>query len=644
LDLQPIGALLERGLRQARGIKRWSRFFGQSSPRVFVLLAAAAASVAYGVFIFSIAAQEHRALLRAAEFTLAELSAAEARIAQAGKLAEDTLPAPAWPGLRRLFLSEAAALSADQETRAIGRALQQAIAARPGGLRLSSLYYVKTASSGLLIAAVSPVPSTAMVFVLLVPVREILSVWYDTLPRYGALLLGPLLLGWLLLAGFLVLSGRLEIAEAARARSEARLAFAASRSRLGAWRYDLARATWAWSASFWDLLGRPPREAPLSGAEAEAFVHQADRAAFRALATAAEGGRSPLETTLRLLHAEGRFVWLSLKGERSARRAGPALEGIALDVSALKRQEETLRAREAELKETVDALEASRGTLREQTRTLIQLAERYAAERRRAEEAHRAKSEFLANMSHELRTPLNAVIGFSEIMRDELYGSLGDPRYREYAENVCAAARELTALINDILDMSRVDSGHWPLEPKAVDLKAVASEAAKIVDHQAFSAGIGLKLALDGLPTVQADPRALKKVIVNLLSNAIKFTPRGGRVTVSAEADDEAVTLKIVDTGIGIAPEDLPRLGMPFTQLESQLSKQYKGSGLGLALAKSLTELHGGTLTLASVQGGGTTVSVRLPRRAKSAETPIPLRSASAIQAPAPQAAKVQHG
>ncbi len=141
-----------------------------------------------------------------------------------------------------------------------------------------------------------------------------------------------------------------------------------------------------------------------------------------------------------------------------------------------------------------------------------------------------------------------------------------------------------------------------------------------------------LKLALDDVPTVQADPRAIKKVLVNLLSNAIKFTPQGGRVTVSAEADDEAVTLKIVDTGIGIAPEDLPRLGVPFTQLESQLNKQYKGSGLGLALAKSLTELHGGTLTLESVQGGGTTVSVRLPRRAKTAETPIPLRRLAASE------------
>ncbi len=163
----------------------------------------------------------------------------------------------------------------------------------------------------------------------------------------------------------------------------------------------------------------------MSCAEAEAFVHPADRAAIRALVTVAEGGRSPIETTLRLLHVEGRFVWLCLKGERLEKRAGPLLEGIAVDVSALKRQEEMLRAREAELKETVEALEASRGTLREQTRTLILLAERYAAERRRAEEAHRAKSEFLANMSHELRTPLNAVIGFSEIMTSELYGPHG---------------------------------------------------------------------------------------------------------------------------------------------------------------------------------------------------------------------------
>jgi len=642
LSTELFGTLAERAINVMRDFDRWARAFGRGSQRMFILIAAAAASLAYGVFVFAVAAQEHRTLLHASEYTLLELSAAEAKIAQEGKLAEDTLPRPPWPELRRIILSESFAISGDRETEAVSWALKQALAARPKDAPASALYYVDTQSSGLLMTASTPLKNTAMTLVLAVPVKQILSVWYESLPRYAALLFGPLALAWLMLAAFLIQSGRAELAETARARSEAKLAFAAARSRLGAWHYDFARERWLWSASFWDLLGRDQRQEPMERAEVEAFVHPADRAAIGALAAAAETGRSPIETTLRLLHAEGRFVWLCLKGERVEKRTGPVLEGIALDVSALKRQEETLRAREGELKETVEALETSRGTLREQTRTLILLAERYATERRRAEEAHRAKSEFLANMSHELRTPLNAIIGFSEIMRDELYGALGDPRYRDYAENVCAAGRELTALINDILDMSRVDSGHWPLEPKAIDLKAIAGEAAKIVDHQAFVAGVVLKFALDDVPSVQADPRAIKKVLVNLLSNAIKFTPQGGRVTVSAEADDEAVTLKIVDTGIGIAAEDLPRLGVPFTQLESQLNKQYKGSGLGLALAKSLTELHGGTLTLESVQGGGTTVSVRLPRRPKTAETPIPLRTASPAQAQA--SPKAGHG
>jgi two-component system cell cycle sensor histidine kinase PleC len=247
---------------------------------------------------------------------------------------------------------------------------------------------------------------------------------------------------------------------------------------------------------------------------------------------------------------------------------------------------------------------------------LSELARRYEVEKLRAESANRSKSEFLANMSHELRTPLNAINGFSEIMLAEMFGPLGDRRYKDYAQDILNSGQHLLAVINDILDMSKIEAGKMTLSLEPVAVDEIAEEAVRLVRTRAETAGLTLSLDLPQLPEIEADYRALKQVLLNLLSNAVKFTPRGGRISVRAERlGVERLRISVQDTGIGIAPEDLERLARPFEQIESQHAKTQQGTGLGLALSKALLEMHGGTLELASTPGQGTTVSFSLPIR-----------------------------
>jgi two-component system cell cycle sensor histidine kinase PleC len=222
-------------------------------------------------------------------------------------------------------------------------------------------------------------------------------------------------------------------------------------------------------------------------------------------------------------------------------------------------------------------------------------------------------------MSHELRTPLNAINGFSEIMLAEMYGPLGDSRYADYAQDIHNSGQHLLALINDILDMSKIEAGKMTLHFEPLAICDVVEDAARLVRTKADAAGLALEVVVSDLPEVEADYRALKQVLLNLLSNAVKFTPRGGRVRViAAPAEGEGgarVRLSVQDTGIGIAPEDLARLARPFEQIESQQAKTQQGTGLGLALTKSLVEMHGGLLELKSAPGQGTTASFSLPVR-----------------------------
>jgi signal transduction histidine kinase len=238
-----------------------------------------------------------------------------------------------------------------------------------------------------------------------------------------------------------------------------------------------------------------------------------------------------------------------------------------------------------------------------------------------ADAANKAKSEFLAAMSHELRTPLNAVIGFSEVMLKEVFGPLGHERYREYIDSIHGSGTHLLGLINDVLDMSRLDSGELTLSREELKLGDLIGDAVRVITVQAEAAEISLIEDVEPwLPAIRADRRRLRQVIVNLLTNAVKFTPPEGTVRISAFRHGDNLAIQVADTGIGMAPHEIPKALERFGQVDSRLSRKYEGAGLGLPLAKQLTELHGGYLELESAPGTGTKVTVILPSSLISSE------------------------
>jgi signal transduction histidine kinase len=232
-----------------------------------------------------------------------------------------------------------------------------------------------------------------------------------------------------------------------------------------------------------------------------------------------------------------------------------------------------------------------------------------------AEIASRSKSDFLANISHELRTPLNAIIGFSEIMREELFGPLGSPQYREYIGDVFDSAQHLLNVINDILDIAKAEAGKLELIEDEVEIYSIVGAATRLIQERAQRGQIAIRIRLPpGLPTLEADERKLKQILLNLLTNAVKFTPPGGTIEVAgglAETGDFLITVK--DSGIGIAADDIATALAPFGQVDSKLARKYEGTGLGLPLSNAMVKLHGGELTIHSQVGEGTTVTVRLP-------------------------------
>jgi len=231
-----------------------------------------------------------------------------------------------------------------------------------------------------------------------------------------------------------------------------------------------------------------------------------------------------------------------------------------------------------------------------------------------AESANRSKSLFLANMSHELRTPLNAIIGFSEIIQGEMMGPLGDHRYLDYARDIHNAGKHLLEIINDILDMSKIESGKFKLDAEWTDIGELVEGVLHMVRARAREAGLALHAAAAGLPSVFCERRVLRQVLLNLIGNAIKFTPSGGRIDIDAKMTAEGgIMVSVADTGIGIAPQNIPLALTPFGQIELTLSRAHGGVGLGLPLSQRLAELHGGRLQIESAIGRGTTVSVTLP-------------------------------
>ncbi|KQV63851.1 PAS domain-containing sensor histidine kinase [Rhizobium sp. Root1220] len=302
--------------------------------------------------------------------------------------------------------------------------------------------------------------------------------------------------------------------------------------------------------------------------------------------------------------------WLQIN-ERRTRDGG--MVSVGTDITLLKRNQERLRDSERRLMATIGDLSASRQTLESQKSALSIANSNYLAEKERAEAANKAKSEFLANMSHELRTPLNAILGFSEILQDQMFGPLGSAKYDEYSRDIHDSGKHLLNVINDILDMSKIEAGHMRLECETVDLAPLIEESLRFTAIPAAQKNIVIEQRICEGMKLSADRRAMKQILLNLLSNAVKFTDEGGRIAVRTRHTEGAVILTIADTGIGISRAALRKIGQPFEQVQSQYAKSKGGSGLGLAISRSLTTLHGGNMKIRSREAVGTIISLRIP-------------------------------
>ncbi|MBD8553148.1 PAS domain-containing protein [Rhizobium sp. CFBP 8762] len=326
----------------------------------------------------------------------------------------------------------------------------------------------------------------------------------------------------------------------------------------------------------------------------------------------ADPDHSNRSTTTEVQLADER--WLQIN-ERVTRDGG--VVSVGTDITLLKRHQVRLRESERRLMATISDLSASRITLERQKAELSIANANYQAEKERAEAANKAKSEFLANMSHELRTPLNAILGFSEILQNNMFGPLGSGKYDEYAKDIHDSGKHLLNVINDILDMSKIEAGHMQIAPETIDLAPLIEETLRLTTIPAEQKNIRIVQEVSSGLTLTADRRAMKQVLLNLLSNAVKFTNEGGQISLRARKVAGAVTLTIADTGIGIPKRALGKIGYPFEQVQSQYAKSKGGSGLGLAISRSLTRLHGGTMRIASKEKTGTIISVRIPDQAR---------------------------
>jgi len=331
------------------------------------------------------------------------------------------------------------------------------------------------------------------------------------------------------------------------------------------------------------LIGQLPEE--ITGLALASLAHPDEVDAVQAaLMEASYYGRAGTAEA-RLKHKDGHYVWTEIRC-----RPARAIEDAPADIVAVTR-------------------DISRA--KEQEQALVEARDEALA-------ASRAKSRFLANMSHELRTPLNAIIGFSEMTMREMFGPVG-PRYQEYARLVHESGTHLLDLINSVLDMSKIEAGKFELGEELFDLQEAAQSAVRFLKIPAERAGVTVKLDIAAdARLVFADRRAIKQILVNLLSNGVKYTQPGGEVRVSARAR-HGIEIQVEDTGTGISKADLERLGRPFEQVENSEVRAKEGTGLGLALVKSLAKMHGGEAVIESALGEGTTVTVRLPYAAVDA-------------------------
>jgi signal transduction histidine kinase len=312
--------------------------------------------------------------------------------------------------------------------------------------------------------------------------------------------------------------------------------------------------------------------------------------------------REPAAADWHIISSMARLVRVAIERDRHER--------------ALQAVEQSLRANQAELQERVQELEATRSELQAQATRLGKLTIDLTTARNEAVAADRLKTRFLANMSHELRTPLNAIIGFSDVMRGELMGPLENPTYLGYARDIFDSGKHLLKIINEVLDLAKIEAGQMTVHAEAVSLPMLCAACVRLMELPAEQAGLHLRVEVaDELPIIHVDQLRLKQALINLLSNAIKFTPAGGEVSLKAWQDETGeIKLQVCDSGIGMTEAEMRLALEPFRQIDNDLARKYEGSGLGLPLAKAFVELQDGTLTLASARGQGSTVTVTLPR------------------------------
>ena len=359
---------------------------------------------------------------------------------------------------------------------------------------------------------------------------------------------------------------------------------------------DKGRVVFA-SAAAQRLLGEPTRR--LLGDGLFERVHVSDRPAYLTTLSRCRANSESLSVEFRVRRAgsgeAATYTWVEMQCRPTQRadrgkRDHAGIVAVIRDISGRK-------ARETELLKARDI----------------------------AEGANQAKTQFLARMSHELRTPLNAVIGFSEVLNRELYGSLGEARYRDYARLIHESGEHLLGVVNDILDMSKIEAGKFQIVRELFDVASLINSCCDLMRHTAEKSSITLKVDVaPGIPKLAADNRACKQILLNVIANAIKFTKPGGWVRVSAHVEARDVVFTVADNGIGIADQDLPKLGRPFVQANNSSDSGQEGTGLGLSVVKGLARLHGGSLELRSKLGEGTTATIALPLNAPVEQVEAP--------------------
>ncbi|HUH23842.1 MAG TPA: ATP-binding protein, partial [Brevundimonas sp.] len=403
-------------------------------------------------------------------------------------------------------------------------------------------------------------------------------------------------------AGFTSLLGvALDITEARRSKAQAQAAENRLRDGIESVSdafvlFDRQGRLILWNQAFQDAFAFPAGVVR-KGAQKDA-LNQIAAEAIKAEHPSASGRAGVREVELK----DGR--WLQM-AERFTGDGGTVV--ICADITVIRRQE-------AERRRAADELRAMVVELEDREAKLSLLARKYEVAMTRAEAANQIKSEFLANMSHELRTPLNAINGFSEIMAGEMFGPLGDRRYKGYAADIHQSGQHLLSLINDILDMAKIEAGKLTLHYEAVSLNALCNDAIRLMRGKAMEAGLTLGLVAPDAVQIEADHRGLKQVMLNLISNAVKFTPEGGAVTVTVAARDaDHVRVSVTDTGIGISDEKLAIIFEPFQQADGTTTRKYGGTGLGLSISREFAALLGGTIVVSSVPGEGSTFTLYVP-------------------------------